>query len=548
MRTKAQRRELILQKVSQVKGRKFTAAHCEKQGIVLTARVHPGESNSSLVMEGFLEFLLSTSRTARFLRTRFVFKVVPMLNPDGVIYGNYRSSLLGVDLNRRWRYPSREVHSEVYYTKRLLQMFAEDRKVLLFCDLHGHSANTDAFMYGCRTFGRGYGISSSNALIKVFPALMAQHCPSFNLESCRYRMERAKQSTARIVVFKELSISNSFTLETSFKGSSDSHFTETDLKKLGLSLCRQILALSCLRFFRKKLEKVTLWVKAHRLKPAHIQDTTLPPATEEESDSEIEDQSLADDDWSKDTLQLIGDDFISLFAEEEDAEGQSDDSNSCVSDVEEPCRVPKVSKSGDSLLLTEACLPKGRRSKQRVKTKPILKSQSIPEVVDDSVQVHRERQRSKIDLRPEIKADYKPIRRRMGAPLRYRKPDIEDEVRPLDKVYTLRTLAQTFDTRVTASSDITYTSQVKLDTNFAEVKPREAVVKTAQTAGAYVSSKALRSIGTGVRVASIDLPNSSKKSQTGMCTTFKHKRMTQLPSLQRNSGRGNLAPSSFFMY
>jgi hypothetical protein len=31
-----------------------------------------------------------------------------MLNPDGVINGNYRCSLAGVDLNRRWKFPSKE--------------------------------------------------------------------------------------------------------------------------------------------------------------------------------------------------------------------------------------------------------------------------------------------------------------------------------------------------------------------------------------------------------------------------------------------------------
>ena len=38
---------------------------------------------------------------AHVLRNHFVFKVVPMLNPDGVVNGNYRSSLAGEDLNRR---------------------------------------------------------------------------------------------------------------------------------------------------------------------------------------------------------------------------------------------------------------------------------------------------------------------------------------------------------------------------------------------------------------------------------------------------------------
>ena len=33
----------------------------------------------------------------------FIFKIVPMLNPDGVIVGNYRCSLAGRDLNRNYK-------------------------------------------------------------------------------------------------------------------------------------------------------------------------------------------------------------------------------------------------------------------------------------------------------------------------------------------------------------------------------------------------------------------------------------------------------------
>jgi hypothetical protein len=39
---------------------------------------------------GILDFLTSDCREAAFLRSMFVFKIVPMLNPDGVIYGNNR--------------------------------------------------------------------------------------------------------------------------------------------------------------------------------------------------------------------------------------------------------------------------------------------------------------------------------------------------------------------------------------------------------------------------------------------------------------------------
>lgn len=74
--------------------------HSHKKYIVLCARVHPGESNSSYIMHGFLDFITSQDPKAIDLRRKIVFKIVPMINPDGVIAGNYRTSLSGNDLNR----------------------------------------------------------------------------------------------------------------------------------------------------------------------------------------------------------------------------------------------------------------------------------------------------------------------------------------------------------------------------------------------------------------------------------------------------------------
>ncbi len=66
-----------------------------KKGIFLSARVHPGESNSSWIMKGIIEYLVRNSAEAQALRDHFIFKIVPILNPDGVINGNYRCSLAG---------------------------------------------------------------------------------------------------------------------------------------------------------------------------------------------------------------------------------------------------------------------------------------------------------------------------------------------------------------------------------------------------------------------------------------------------------------------
>jgi murein tripeptide amidase MpaA len=119
-----------------------------KKGIFLSARVHPGESNSSWMMKGLIDFLVSNAPEARALREKFVFKIVPMLNVDGVINGNYRCSLCGSDLNRRYKTPSKVLHPVIYSVKRLVKAFQKERELALYVDLHGHSRRKNIFMYG----------------------------------------------------------------------------------------------------------------------------------------------------------------------------------------------------------------------------------------------------------------------------------------------------------------------------------------------------------------------------------------------------------------
>lgn len=121
----------------------------KRKGAVITARVHPGESVGSWMMKGVLDFIISDNPEARELRKLFVFKIVPMLNPDGVIVGNYRTSLVGADLNRRWKTPSKLLHPTIWATKNMIKEFSKERKIDMVCDLHGHSRRKNVFMYGC---------------------------------------------------------------------------------------------------------------------------------------------------------------------------------------------------------------------------------------------------------------------------------------------------------------------------------------------------------------------------------------------------------------
>merc|ERR1711991_1118641 len=88
-----------------------------KPALFFSGRVHPGESPASWMMKGMIDYLTSSNPAAVLLRQLFVIYIVPILNPDGVYYGNNRCSLAGVDLNRQWKTPVKNLFPTVYTLK-----------------------------------------------------------------------------------------------------------------------------------------------------------------------------------------------------------------------------------------------------------------------------------------------------------------------------------------------------------------------------------------------------------------------------------------------
>ena len=164
--------------------------------------------------QGCIEFLVSNDPAAVELRKNFIFKVIPILNPDGVIHGNYRASLMGVDLNRRWKNPSKFLHPTIYYTKSLIKFYnklgfqadSDSGGVVFSCDMHGHSRNMNVFMYGCKNFGDESLVRAPNQLIWAIPENVINFSPIFSTKECKMALEKDKDTTARIVLFKEFGI------------------------------------------------------------------------------------------------------------------------------------------------------------------------------------------------------------------------------------------------------------------------------------------------------------------------------------------------------
>ena len=101
---------------------------------------------SSYVMEGILSILTGPTLLAKVLRDNFLFFIVPMLNIDGVVVGNYRANLSAVDLNRQYVEPSKKNHPTIFYTKQLLKKVCEEKDLFLYLDLHAHNRRKNIFM------------------------------------------------------------------------------------------------------------------------------------------------------------------------------------------------------------------------------------------------------------------------------------------------------------------------------------------------------------------------------------------------------------------
>lgn len=176
-------------------------------------------------MRGLLQFLLDRNdQRAKIARDNYVFCIVPMLNPDGVYRGHFRTDSLGQNLNRYYVNPSLIEQPTIYATKNLIMSLHAAGKLYFYLDLHAHASKRGCFVYGNSLDYR------QQLQSRIFPKLLALNSPIFEYDSCSFSdsnlkvIEKGqlenKEGAGRVAVHKATHIAYCYTLECNYNAGS----------------------------------------------------------------------------------------------------------------------------------------------------------------------------------------------------------------------------------------------------------------------------------------------------------------------------------------
>ena len=115
----------------------------------MSQTIHPGEVPCSHALNGAIKKLLDKNdEDSKLLRKSFVFKIFPMINPDGVFHGHMRKDRFLQNLNRFYKKPNPQRQPTCYALKNIVEYFSENHRLVFFTDFHAHSGLKNVFVYG----------------------------------------------------------------------------------------------------------------------------------------------------------------------------------------------------------------------------------------------------------------------------------------------------------------------------------------------------------------------------------------------------------------
>jgi hypothetical protein len=164
---------------------------------------------------------------AKALRANYVFKLIPMLNPDGVYRGHFRMDQYGHNLNRYYNTPDASTQPSIFAAKSLLDHYAKQQTLSVYLDFHAHASKR-----GCFIYGNVLDSIEDQVQNQLFCKLIAMNTPHFDYEGCLFSREhmvridpgdQAKGLTAegsgRVATYLAYGLIHSYTIECNYNTS-----------------------------------------------------------------------------------------------------------------------------------------------------------------------------------------------------------------------------------------------------------------------------------------------------------------------------------------
>ena len=155
--------------------------------VIVIGRQHPPEVAGSVGLMRFMERVVGDGDLAKRFRSKFRVIVVPLVNPDGVHEGQWRSTLGAVDNNRDWHDFSQP---ECRAVRDMILQVAGRPDARMFLLLDFHATDRDVFYLppdGARTFPPDFSRRWVQAIQKRFPDYTVESNGSHNIDQWTFK-------------------------------------------------------------------------------------------------------------------------------------------------------------------------------------------------------------------------------------------------------------------------------------------------------------------------------------------------------------------------
>ena len=229
----------------------------DKHIIFITARVHPGETPGTHMFNGILKTLIDNeNQMNKILLDNFIFKLIPIINVDGVSNGYFRLNSEGYNLNRCYLGPSQKINPENFAITKLFYYYSTNFKVRYYFDLHA-----DMNTRGVYTFGNALKVFEEHVENVLFSFIFKINSSHVDFSHCIFTQRsmgskakndlQGKEATSRVQFYQKTGLIHTYTVEsTYYKGKFNKNNIEDesgeiylikDFEKTGSDLLKSIL-------------------------------------------------------------------------------------------------------------------------------------------------------------------------------------------------------------------------------------------------------------------------------------------------------------------